>query len=737
MISPFSSRTLWKILIPTLTLAILATAFFFVLLVLREDPTANLQPEVPPPFGQMYEVAEQQLHIHVQGEGGPTIIIEGAEGSWSAEWQHISEQLAEHVQVVTYDRAGYGYSSAPLTRREATQIAQELKSLLEQAQVEGPYFLVGHSFGAAYMHQFAQAYTEEVEGLFFIEPRGIDHLPFLHYSAFDPFFQTNQEGLLERILAKLGRTEELELDLWKQDYPEKLVEWTESVHVREKLAEALAMEKSGLEQGGDWGEDSFYDKNVPFTIMTTTSVPSYFLPEQIEEQERRSLDRLWQESQERYLSLSAEGQLITVENRTGYLLFEHADAIVEAILDQLQDIASRNRVEALVDQLLDSLFEHELEQFLSFTQEETSLYLFGTSFGEKLEKVEEKELTKMADFFQIYSISEQEIDVHIDYDPQGSSVRIDAQVDDMPGMSFLFWLQQKEELWLIDRMEAHSIYGISIASSETSTGYVDATNVHQVKTDTGLLKLRGYVGPDIQFVYVGVENGDRHKLVEIPTMENKKIERDIYLAGEVGEYVIAIVESKLESRNWDEIEMYGYYIVHSSYQAEEKYLRATNNVESNHPDIIQLAEQITSGISTDLQKAKAINDWISRHIQYDEDVILRDKRRSDTALETLHYRIVDCEGYSRLYAALLRSIGIPTRIIVGHANNIPSVDGVDNHVWNEVWIDGEWITVDPTWSAGFFDLGTGRYVVHPNQDFFHPTEEKFAQTHTRSAELLD
>ena len=46
--------------------------------------------------------------------------------------------------------------------RDAKQITGELHTLLTKAGIEGPYVLVGHSFGGLYMQTYAARYPDEV-----------------------------------------------------------------------------------------------------------------------------------------------------------------------------------------------------------------------------------------------------------------------------------------------------------------------------------------------------------------------------------------------------------------------------------------------------------------------------------------------------------------------------------------------------------------------------------------------
>lgn len=62
-----------------------------------------------------------------------------------------------------------------------------------------------------------------------------------------------------------------------------------------------------------------------------------------------------------------------------------------------------------------------------------------------------------------------------------------------------------------------------------------------------------------------------------------------------------------------------------------------------------------------------------------------------------------CEHYSGSFAFLMRAVGVPTRVVTGFAGgSFPMnadyllVRNSDAHAWNEVYIDGKWIRVDPT-----------------------------------------
>jgi pimeloyl-ACP methyl ester carboxylesterase len=122
------------------------------------------------PPGQMVDVGGHRLHINCVGTGSPTVVIDAGWGDWAATWSsRVQPDAAASTRVCTYDRAGYGFSEAGPLPRTADRIARELHTLLERADVPGPYVIVGHSLGGAHARVFAHEYPAEVAGVVLID----------------------------------------------------------------------------------------------------------------------------------------------------------------------------------------------------------------------------------------------------------------------------------------------------------------------------------------------------------------------------------------------------------------------------------------------------------------------------------------------------------------------------------------------------------------------------------------
>ena len=142
------------------------------LLLILVTPSVITFVEANEPFykGKLINIGSHRLHINCIGEGTPTIILDSGIGGFSLEWASVQKNLADkNFKVCSYDRAGYGWSDTGPKPRTTARITKELKILLTQANIPGPYLLVGHSFGGFNMRYFASEYPKLTAGLVLID----------------------------------------------------------------------------------------------------------------------------------------------------------------------------------------------------------------------------------------------------------------------------------------------------------------------------------------------------------------------------------------------------------------------------------------------------------------------------------------------------------------------------------------------------------------------------------------
>jgi pimeloyl-ACP methyl ester carboxylesterase len=143
------------------------------------------------PRGQLYSVNGHQMHIICQGEGSPTVVLEGGATAESLWWYWVQQQLAQHTQVCAYDRAGLGWSEAASGPRDPLIIVDDLHTLLQEAGVAGPYVVAGHSFGAVWVRIFAAQYPDDVSGIALVDSTLIpDASDYPSWKTFNDVVQT-------------------------------------------------------------------------------------------------------------------------------------------------------------------------------------------------------------------------------------------------------------------------------------------------------------------------------------------------------------------------------------------------------------------------------------------------------------------------------------------------------------------------------------------------------------------
>jgi pimeloyl-ACP methyl ester carboxylesterase len=154
-----------------------------------------------PPPGEMVDVGGYSLYINCVGQGSPTVVLDGGSGEMLADWVLVQREVSDTTRVCAYDRAGMGWSETGPEPRDAKQISNELHALLEGANIDGPYVLVGHSFGGLYMQTYAARYPDEVAGVVLVDssqPDQFSHQPVAR-DSYEP-----QEFAVASLLARLG-----------------------------------------------------------------------------------------------------------------------------------------------------------------------------------------------------------------------------------------------------------------------------------------------------------------------------------------------------------------------------------------------------------------------------------------------------------------------------------------------------------------------------------------------------
>lgn len=118
-------------------------------------------------------------------------------------------------------------------------------------------------------------------------------------------------------------------------------------------------------------------------------------------------------------------------------------------------------------------------------------------------------------------------------------------------------------------------------------------------------------------------------------------------------------------------------------------------VNSTAQAIIELGNEIAATATEAEDQVQRILAWMNENIE-------KDYIDSFNALDVLRQRKAECQGHSLLFAALARSLDIPTRLLNGVVY-AEEYDAFLYHTWVESYIDNRWQAIDPTFGQRHAD----------------------------------
>lgn len=138
-----------------------------------------------------------------------------------------------------------------------------------------------------------------------------------------------------------------------------------------------------------------------------------------------------------------------------------------------------------------------------------------------------------------------------------------------------------------------------------------------------------------------------------------------------------------------------------------RYIDIIKNIENNkyimlyaHNKAMRVVNEVTNSSMTDVQKAKALHDWICRKVVYDYNDKYAWKNHIEESV--FLYSSTVCEGYARGYNLLLKYAGIESYYV--HSDCCYNKDG-ETHGWNIVKLGDHYFHIDVCWD----DLPSGYY----------------------------
>ncbi|WP_378148658.1 transglutaminase domain-containing protein [Cnuibacter sp. UC19_7] len=153
------------------------------------------------------------------------------------------------------------------------------------------------------------------------------------------------------------------------------------------------------------------------------------------------------------------------------------------------------------------------------------------------------------------------------------------------------------------------------------------------------------------------------------------------------------------------------------------YTLPTEEVQTMQANLKQRVDEVVSSVvsdgMSDREKVTALNGWLVDNAEYDYaafnsllDVsysgIPAGHENAWNATGTLLQGIGVCASYAYAFNVLANAAGVKTIVVSG------DVFSGGPHAWNKVFVDGQWLAVDPTWNDGG---DPSQYLMIPDSGF--------------------
>ncbi len=260
----------------------------------------------------MFDVGGHKMNLECYGTGSPTIVLEQEWGVGLSDriWDDVIPNLAAETRVCAYDRLNAGASDS-IGSHTFQDAADEWHALMQTAEIEPPYLVVGNGLGGLFALTHASRYPGEVTGLVLIDSA---HLAASEkWSAVLPTPSPDELGALSDLRERLASSASLP----GVTIDQPALEGIDLVDVGQQQIQAI-------KSLGD----------IPLIVLV--GAPSTKNLGQgwpgISPDVAAKLDEVWVELQKEYAALSTDSQLVIADHSAHYIQNDEPELAVRAII---------------------------------------------------------------------------------------------------------------------------------------------------------------------------------------------------------------------------------------------------------------------------------------------------------------------------------------------------------------------------------------------------------------------
>jgi pimeloyl-ACP methyl ester carboxylesterase len=304
--------------------------------------------------GAIVSLQGKRFYYRLAGNGQPTVVIEPALVTPSVEWWGIQDELSKTTRVLTYDRAGHGWSEYTPRARTSGNIALELNALLTSLGIEGPLILLGHSQGGLYLNHFARLFPEKVAAAVLLDPLSPSDNRFRKELA-PPIYKDSgvDKSRALKIYSALGWMgllrflKRLLINAppfhYYRDMPSNRITILWQHFLLPKLYSTALQEYRIARNDRQVELLAAAGQFPPVPVIVLYHSPKVIVDEivqygRLRREEAEKVEALWEELVREYLTLSPKSRWVAAEGSGHFIHLQSPDLVVRTVLDLLGEL---------------------------------------------------------------------------------------------------------------------------------------------------------------------------------------------------------------------------------------------------------------------------------------------------------------------------------------------------------------------------------------------------------------
>ena len=274
------------------------------------------------------------------------VVIEMGLGACIAEWESLARELGKNHGVLVYERAGINHSDKSDEERTPTNIAEELKRLIDEIPHDEKIVIIGHSQGGMYASEFCGIYPEIVKGLILLDPLSIEDNRFKkeltarelkksgtdkskNFIILEMLTKLGLKGVVKKVMSQAPPFYYADFsEEQKEDILNSLVNITHLNTCREEYR--LAHDDEALRNMVS--KDKYPD--IPIILVTHSSEEAILENMEFGRNSRSfavRIEQLWQEIMKVYLDYSERAIWMQAKKSTHYIHLTEPELIIESV----------------------------------------------------------------------------------------------------------------------------------------------------------------------------------------------------------------------------------------------------------------------------------------------------------------------------------------------------------------------------------------------------------------------